>query len=81
MKVDVEIEGHGFYRIAAITRKGRAFLARVEGTQDGIAMCDDTRLTQAIAEGAVDAALRVAVNGRRYLGTIRSQSNGNPDDV
>lgn len=76
MKADVEIEGQGFFRIAAITRKGRVFMARVEGTQDGMAMCDDLRLTQAIADGAVDADLCVTVNGRRYLGNNTCKLEG-----
>lgn len=48
---DISIDGHGFYQMQATSPRGKRFLTHVEGTHDGIAYCDDTRLTQAIADG------------------------------
>lgn len=63
---DIAIEGSGFYKINGLTPKGRKFMQKVQGTEDGIAYCDDSRLTQDIADGAVSACLRVEVNGVMY---------------
>jgi hypothetical protein len=69
---DLEITGAGgFYQLQAGSTRGRRFLRRVEGYgtfAPGVAYCDDTRLTQAIADGAVGAGLAVEVNGTAYTG-------------
>jgi len=66
MRADITIDGRGFYQIVAQTARGQRFMRQVQEAERGIAYCDDTRLTQNIADGAVDAGLRVAVNGAAY---------------
>lgn len=64
MKTDISIDGQGFYSIASETKRGDRWLKRnVDGR-----FSDDTRLTRDIADGALRAGLRVAVNGNKYLG-------------
>ena len=65
-KADIDISGHGFYQIVGTTARGRRFMLRVQGNDHGTAYCDDTRLTQQIADGAVSRGLRVEVNGKEY---------------
>lgn len=67
MKPDIRIHGRRFYTIIAHTRKGQRFMRQVEGTRDGMAMCDDSRLTQAIADSAIKHSLCVEVNGVQYV--------------
>jgi hypothetical protein len=66
--MDLDINGNGFYQISAPTRKGQRFLKQVQGAADGVAYCDDSRLTQDIADGAHRKGLIVFVNGRKYIG-------------
>jgi hypothetical protein len=68
MMADITIYGKGFYQIQGETKRGLQFMRRVQGTQDGITYCDDSRLTQDIANGAVKRGLRVEVNGVHYRG-------------
>lgn len=63
---DILIGGHGFYAIEALTDRGRAFMVRVEGNDNGTAYCDDATLVIAIADGALYEGLRVNVHGKRY---------------
>ena len=67
--VDITVDGLlGFYQIQAGTPKGARFMRRVQGSQKGVAYCDDTLMTQDIADGAVRAGLHVEVNGAAYTG-------------
>lgn len=66
-KADITIDGQGFYTIAANSVRGIAFMRQVEGSSDGVAYCDDTRMAVDIADGAVHAGLRVEVNDKVYL--------------
>ena len=63
---DIEITGQGFYQIEAMTDRATRWMQAVEGFDGRTAYCDDTRLTQNIADGAVCNGLRVEVNGIRY---------------
>lgn len=63
---DVTIYGQGFYAITGETKRGKAFVKRCWGGEHGQTYCDDSRLAQDIADGAVLAGLRVVVNGARY---------------
>lgn len=68
MKYDIAIDGgNGFYSISGQTKRGKAWMTeKVQGaTPWGDAPCDDTAMTQAIADGAVEDGLTVRVNGRR----------------
>lgn len=64
---DISIHGSGFYQLTADTAKGTRFMRRVQGFSDGVAHCDDTRLTEDIAAGALRSGLRVMVNGRSVM--------------
>lgn len=64
--IDLEITGSGFYQLSAASPKGQRFMRHVQGNAHGTAYCDDSRLTQAIAAGAVAKGLKVAVNGQEY---------------
>lgn len=69
MKFDIDINGgNGFYSISGQTKRGEAWMTeKVQGaTPWGDAPCDDTRMTQDIADGAVQDGLNVRVNGRHY---------------
>lgn len=67
--MDIEITGHrGFYQLRAITPAGTQFLRKVVGFAHGAAYSDDTRMTQEIADGAVEAGRVVVVNGQIYKG-------------
>lgn len=64
---DIEIFGSGgFYQLRARTPAGTRFMQTVQGFAHGAAYCDDTRLTEEIAQGAVRAGLIVDVNGQPY---------------
>lgn len=65
-EADILIAGIGFYAIEATSDRGRAFMVRVEGNDNGSAYCDDSRLALDIADGALSVGLRVNVNGRQY---------------
>lgn len=65
-KPDIDIAGRGFYQITGLSARGRRWLERVEGAKNHVAYCDDTRLTQNIADGARAYGLHVQVNGRAY---------------
>jgi hypothetical protein len=70
--MDILINGTGFYYICADSPRGRRFMRHIDGCDDGLnAYCDDSRLVQAIADGAFAKGLTVAVNGRTYLGNGR----------
>jgi hypothetical protein len=67
--MDIEITGHnGFYQLRAITPAGTQFMRKVVGFAHGAAYSDDTRMTQEIADGAVEAGQVVYVNGKEYHG-------------
>lgn len=67
-RIDVSIEGRGFYSITGESKRGRTWINRnVQGSASGAVCSDDTGMTQDIAEGATDAGLRVAVNGYLYI--------------
>lgn len=66
--IDVSIDGQGFYQLTAGTAAGRQFMKRVEGSFDGLAYCDDTRMARDIADGAFELGLHVTVNGVAYQG-------------
>jgi hypothetical protein len=68
---DIEITGSGFFQLRATSRKGTTFMRRVEGFAHGCTYCDDSRLTQDIADGAIAKGLRVRVNGQTYEGDGR----------
>lgn len=78
MQSDIEFSGNmGLYQLLANTQAGLEFiLANVafdewQGTiEDGITI-EDTRNAQDITDGAFDAGISVAVNGRRYIGNGR----------
>jgi hypothetical protein len=74
MRTDIVISGRGFYQITATSRRGTRFMAGIEGTESGTAYCDDVRLTEDIADGAIAEGLIVLVNGRPYLGDGRVQA-------
>lgn len=63
---DITIDGNGFYQLTAHSACGRRFLRQVQGTRKGTTYCDDTRMTQNIADGAVAEGLNVEVNGVAY---------------
>jgi hypothetical protein len=66
---DIAINGQmGFYTIIVESTKGKRWSKRIQGFDGHAAYCDDTRMTEDIADGAFDAGLRVSVNGRRYVG-------------
>lgn len=65
-EADISIDGRGFYQIQALTAKGRRFMQQVQGNDNGTAHCDDSRMTQDIADGAKTSRLHVDVNGERY---------------
>lgn len=62
MKSDIEISGKGFYQIEAVSKRAARWMEAVEGFDGHTAYCDDTRLTQDIAEAAVCNGFRVTVN-------------------
>lgn len=65
---DVEIDGHGFYAIMGASKQGKRWLNKhVQGFGDGVAYCDDSRLTRDVADGASSKGLRVVMNGRIYF--------------
>ena len=72
MLPDIEINGsNGFYQINGISAVGCGWIMdNVEGSEDAEdfvrAYCDDTRMTQAIADGAAGDGLVVFVNGTVY---------------
>lgn len=68
MRYDIDIFGRGFYTIEARTKRGQEFMAQVDGWDGSAAYCDDTRLTQDIAQGALYAGLNVRANGKMYGG-------------
>ncbi|HEY6766623.1 MAG TPA: hypothetical protein VI386_17830 [Candidatus Sulfotelmatobacter sp.] len=71
MGFDIEILGKGFYAITHNTDAGKEWMYQVDGF-DGIGTyCDDARLVQDIADGAVNDGLIVGINGRQYLGSNR----------
>lgn len=63
---DIDITGHGFYQIQAVTPAGTQFLQHVQGFADGVAYCESSQLTENIADGAVTEGLTVLVNGLVY---------------
>lgn len=65
-KADITIDGRGFYQIKAQTRSGQRFMKRVQGSDHGLAYCDDSTFALNIADGASDDGLRVEVNGKEY---------------
>lgn len=68
-RLDVEINGSGgFYQLEAASPAGTRFMRKVQGFAHGVAYCDDTRMTQDIADGACLAGLAVEVNGVAYKG-------------
>lgn len=69
-KSDISIDGIGFYQISPETAKGRKWIVKNVHDADshGQAFSDDSRLVRDIADGALDAGLRVSVNGKNYLG-------------
>lgn len=68
MKIDMSIEGQGFYSITGESKRGRLWIDRnVQGSVSGAACSDDVNLTQDVAEGATADGLHVAVNGYLYL--------------
>ena len=67
-RIDVCIEGQGFYSITGESKRGRSWINRnVQGSASGAACSDDTGMTQDIAEGATAAGLQVIVNGYMYI--------------
>ena len=75
MKYDIDIDGgNGFYNISGQTKRGKSWMSeKVQGgTPWGAAPCDDTSMTQDIADGALQDGLTVRVNGRKYLGDGKS---------
>lgn len=75
MRIDISIEGQGFYSITGESKRGRQWIdSKVQGSADGAACTDDTRLAMEIAGGATADGLRVSVNGYLYLsGGIRGK--------
>lgn len=68
MKIDIDIDGVGFYSIRGGSERGRSWVSRnVQGSESGAACSDDTRMTEDIADGATSEGLNVAVNGYLYL--------------
>ena len=66
---DIEITGKGFYQFEAVSEEAQDWMAaNVEGFdyRNHVAYCDDSRLAQDIANGAVDDGLTVSVNGKAY---------------
>ena len=64
---DVEITGAmGFYALTFLTPAAKQFGRLVEGYSHGTAYCDDTRMTQDLADGAISEGLAVLVNGKSY---------------
>jgi hypothetical protein len=68
-RIDLTIDGHGFYQITACTTRADRFMRRVQGNDRGTAYSDDSRMTANIADGAIDAGLVVTVNGKAYGGS------------
>jgi hypothetical protein len=71
---DLEFSGHGVYTLWANTRDGLDFILENVGWEEwqgspehGIAV-DGANMAQAITDGAFEAGLHVAVNGRKYIG-------------
>lgn len=70
---DLTIDGHGFYTIRSLTQRGADWLREhVMGAfwinDDTYANCDDSRMTDDIAQAAFDDSLTIAVNGFKYIG-------------
>lgn len=62
MKADIEISnsGSGFFGIHGVTAKGRKWIDKnVQGAHCGEAWSDDRRFAMEIAQGALNAGLRV----------------------
>lgn len=73
MDCDISITGGGFYTIRAHNERAVAWLdLAVDGDEDGLAHCDDTRMATEIAEGAIEEGFLVSVNGHQYLGGNRA---------
>lgn len=75
---DISISGSlGFYTIQPITDAGKDWLLEnVPSIWDAVTpwqgvYCDDSRMTEDIAEGAHNDALEVSVNNRLYAGNGR----------
>ena len=66
MRYDIEIFGRGFYSIVPHSRRGRNFMALVEGFDGRAAFSDSLPLTQNIADAAFYQLLNVSVNGQPY---------------
>lgn len=68
MRIDISIEGDGFYSIAGQSKRGKVWMnGNVEGSVGGVAHSDQTRMAADIAEGATRNGLFVTVHGFHYL--------------
>lgn len=43
MKFDLDIQGRGFYLIAAVSARGRRFMRQVQGTEYAVVDCEGTQ--------------------------------------
>jgi len=71
-RIDIAIDGQGFYQILAVSKRGIRWMEAVEGFNGHLAYSDQTSYTQNIADAAVCNGLRVTVNGKKYLGENRA---------
>jgi hypothetical protein len=73
MEFDISITGAGFFTIRAHNDRAVLWMDEfIDGTEEGVAFCDDVRLVTEIAEGAMEEGFVVSVNGHEYLGGNRA---------
>lgn len=73
-KVDLRIDGRGFYSLHAETKAGREWYAR-NVMDDGEPYTDSQQYAYDLAQGATDDGLRVSVNGFIFLsGGLRGEA-------